>query len=397
MARLTPDDVRQGFRAAVEDTYLDIASCAPMSEAVVNAITAHLRDPGYGHDKDAARVSVEETRALFARLIHADPDEIAFTKNVTEGLNFVANAIDWKTGDNVVVCPTLEHPNNRYLWQGLAARMGVELRLVDAPGYEYPVEAMISAIDHRTRLVTVSSVSYLPGLLTPLESLSQVCRQRDILLLVDGAQSVGPLHTDVQEMGIDALAVSTQKGMLGVQGMGFLFVRAEWAQRLNPASIGRFGIDERASKGKGLVPEPLPMQRGARRFDLGNYNLLGVIAARESLRLLTDITTPVIQAHTVGLAKRLSAGLRDLGLPVYMPQDHRHQMHVVSLGPIDPDFSRQYPDLLLGLHRHLGSNRVRASWRDGILRFSVHIYNNESDIDRALALTREFLATQRGA
>lgn len=394
MTGLTPEDVRQGFRTVVQETYLDVASCAPLSEAVVNAVTSHLCDPGYGRDKQAARVAIEQTRALFARLIHADPDEIAFTKNVTEGLNCVANAIDWKTGDNIVLCPSLEHPNNRYLWQGLAARMGLELRLVPAPGHEYPVEDMISAIDHRTRLVTVSSVSYLPGFLTPLESLSCICRQKDILLLVDGAQSVGPLHTDVKAMGIDALAVSTQKGLLGVQGMGFLFVRSEWAQRLRPASIGRFGIDETASMGKGLVLEPLHMQRGARRFDLGNYNLLGVVAAWESLCLLTEITTPVIQAHTVALGKRLSAGLSALGLPVCKPRDQRHQAHVVSLGHVDPDFSDQDPHLLFRLHQNLDTNRVRASWRDGVLRFSMHFYNNDADIDRVLTLAQEFLATQ---
>jgi cysteine desulfurase/selenocysteine lyase len=388
------EDVRQGFRAVVEQTYLDIASCAPISLSVQRAIAAHLSDPEYGFDKERGLALVERTRALFAQLINAQADEVALTKNVSEGLNFVANAIDWKSGDNVVVCPSMEHPNNRYLWHQLAHRLGLELRLVPAVGNAYPVEAMVAAIDHRTRLLAVSSVSYVPGFLTQLEPLSLACRQKDVLLLVDAAQSVGPLHTDVQSMGVDALAVSTQKGLLGVYGMGFLYVRSEWAQRLQPASLARFGVDEAALMGKGLVVEPLALKAGARRFDLGNYNMVGVVAAQESLTLLTRIGTQTIQAHTVALARSLSAGLLGLGLPVCQPDDEKSQVHVASLGSLIPATRKEESDLLFGLHQHLTRNHVRASWRNGILRFSMHVYNDRSDVDRVLGLAEEFVSTQ---
>jgi len=385
------DAVRQDFSSVVSHAYLDIASCAPLSGALQRAVAAHLSDPEYGFDKERSLSLVEQTRALFAQLINAQPDDIALTKNVSDGLNCIANAIDWKAGDNLIVCPALEHPNNRYLWLQLARRMGVELRLVPAPSNEYPIEAMAAAIDERTRLVAISSVSYVPGFSTPLALLSQACRQNDVLLLVDAAQSIGPLHTDVLANGIDALAVTTQKGLLGVYGMGFLYVRPAWAQRLQPASLGRFGFDEKSTMGKGLINEPLALRQGARRFDLGNYNLVGAVAARESLLLLTSIGTEAIQAHNVQLAKHLHDGLLVLGLPVCQPQDEENLTHVVSLGSLNSASNTAEVELLHRLYVYLELNRVRSSWRNGILRFSIHLYNNTADIETVLSLAREFV------
>ena len=382
---------KQDFKAVVSHTYLDIASCSPMSQTLQQAVASHLSDPDYGADKNRGLQIVDQARSLFAQLINAQPDDIALTKNVSEGLNTVANAIAWKPGDNVVICPALEHPNNRYLWHNLAQQRGVELRLVQASGNEYPIEGMLAAINAQTRLVALSTVTYVPGFLTPLESLAQHCRRHDALLLLDAIQSVGPLHTDVQAMGIDALAVSTQKGLLGLSGMGFLYVRPEWVERLHPASLARFGVDESAMPGRGIRTEAIALRRGARRFDLGNYNLVGATAAIESLTLLLRVGTRAIQSHTVALARQLSLGLQELGLPVCQPADEKNQTHVVCLGSLIPASSAEQFQWLYALYEHLMRNQVRASWRDGILRFSLHLYNNQADVQTVIALARQFV------
>ncbi len=391
----TVETIRRDFRAVVSQTYLDVASCAPLSQAVRDSVARHLGDPEYGNDKQHAAAVVEHSRSLFAQLINAQPDDIALTKNVSEGLNIVANAMDWKAGDNMVVCPALEHPNNRYLWHNLAQRRGVELRLVPASGNEYPIEHMLAAIDAQTRLVTVSSVSYVPGFLTPLDRLAQLCRRNGALLLVDAAQSVGPMHTDVEAMGIDALAVGTQKGLLGLYGMGFLYVRPAWAQRLQPMGLARSGVDESATMGHGTVAEEIQLRGGARRFDMGNYNLVGATAAKESLALLTRFGTRAIQKHTVALALQLSRGLTELDLPVCKPVAEKNQTHVVCLGSLIPPPPADQFQWLHAFHGHLTHNRVRASWRDGVLRFSMHLYNNTADIHTVIGLARQFVAAHR--
>src|SRR6185436_12813481 len=141
-----------------------------------------------------------------------------------------------------------------------------------------PVDDLIEAMDAKTRVATVSTVSFAPGFRTDVEKLGKVCRERDVLLLVDGAQSVGVQHTDVHASKIDALAVSTQKGLLALYGMGFLYVRREWA----------------------------------RRFDLGNYNFLATAAADTSMKQLLEWDTRRIEPYVQGLAHALARGFLDL-------------------------------------------------------------------------------------
>ena len=211
---------RSHFPGMQDCTYLDLGGRGLLSTEVRAAIEAHLDEAMRGRvDKDRLFATTEEARNRFAQLINAEPDEITYTKNISEGLNIVASSLDWKSGDNVIVCPQLEHPNNIYLWLNLQ-RFGVETRYVNHRDGYMPVDEMIAAIDERTRILTVSSVSFSPGFRTDIDKLGRACRERGVLFLVDGAQSVGVLHTDVKASNIDALAVSTQKGLLALYGMG---------------------------------------------------------------------------------------------------------------------------------------------------------------------------------
>ena len=150
-------------------------------------------------------------RERFARLIRAKPAEIAVTKNVTEGLNIVANAIDWRPGDNVVVCAELEHPNNIYLWLSLRER-GVQVRAVPARNGAIDTQAMVDAIDSDTRILSVASVTFAPGFRTELAALGRACRAAGVLFLVDGVQSCGILDIDVDECAITRLPPPPARG-----------------------------------------------------------------------------------------------------------------------------------------------------------------------------------------
>ena len=124
--------VRALFPGAEEQVYLDISARTLVPEPVRAAINDHLRTRMLrGGDKDAMRAVVERARSSFAALIGARADEIAITKNVSEGLNLFGASLPWKPGDNVVLCPALEHPNNIYLWHNLARLHGIEVRTVE--------------------------------------------------------------------------------------------------------------------------------------------------------------------------------------------------------------------------------------------------------------------------
>lgn len=379
-------EVRALFPGAERQVYLNIAANGLVSTTVRDVVSAYMEECVLGTtDKDRLREQVDETRASFAALIGADASEVAITKNVSEGLNLVAASLEWHPGDNVVICPELEHPNNIYLWFNLGRRHGVEIRSVPAaPGGKMPVDAMIGAMDERTRVVTFSTISFAPGFVTDWEPLVRAARRVGALTVADGAQSTGAMAIDVHEAGFDAMAVSTQKALLSLYGFGFLYVRREVADTLVPVHVARYGVALDAHE-TAYSDGPLEYQPGARRFDLGNYNYLGMLATRTSLELIRRIGVDEIEAHVRRLAARLAYELRELDLPVTGGAPGPHLAHIVSAGRLGGGrhYTADDPEVN-ALHRHLVEAGVALALRSGVLRFSFGVYNDDSDVDRVV-------------
>ena len=382
-------DAHRDFPATEHLTYMDVAARCVFPRCVREAMDTHLDHRMFeGGNKPKLFELIEETRKRFATLVRADPDEITFTKNVSEGLNMVATGLDWRPGDNIILCPELEHPNNIYPWLNLR-RLGVEIRAVPARASAIPVEDMLARADARTRLITASSVTFAPGFRTDLEMLGRVCRARGILFVVDAAQSVGVLATDVRRSCIDALSVSTQKGLLGLYGMGFLYCRRDWAERMQPVYLARFGVSVAEGHEAAMGEFEFRLQPSARRFDLGNYNFLAAAAANAAIQYLQGWGPAAVETYVVSLAHTLARGMLDLGLPVCGGAPGVHLAHIVTVGALgagghdsteDPRFA--------ALHKYLIENQVRLSIRRGILRFSLHVHNTLRDVERVLDLVK---------
>lgn len=386
-------EVRALFPGASEQVYLDISARALVPEPVRAAIADHLRTRMLrGGDKDAMRAVVEETRSAFAGLIGAHADEIAITKNVSEGLNLFGASVPWEAGDNVVLCPGVEHPNNIYLWHNLARLRGIEVRTVEPEGGHVPGEAMAAAMDRRTRLVTIPSVSFAPGFITDMKGIAAAARRVGAVTLVDAAQSIGALRTDVEELGIDALAVATQKCLLAEYGFGFLYVRRELADTLVPVHLARFGVALDAHE-TDYVDGELRYALGALRFDVGNYNYLGAAAAGAALELLESWGVGRVERFVRHLAADLADRLADLDLPVAGGRSGSHLAHIVCVGKSGGGRHYSADDPAMNsLHRHLKASGIRLAIRSGVLRFSVGVYNNEEDISRVVEAAREWRA-----
>jgi len=212
-----------------------------------------------------------------------------------------------------------------------------------------------------------------------------------VLLLVDGAQSVGVQHTDVRASNIDALAVSTQKGLLALYGMGFLYVRKEWAERLHPAYLARFGVDLGDAHEASLGGYDFKLAPGARRFDVGNYNFLATAAVDASMQQLMQWDTRRIEPYVSGLTHALARGFLDLGLTVAGGEPGPHLTKIVTVGEMSADQYATGDARYNRLYEHLAAHRVKLSIRRGMLRFSMHVYNNMDDVERVLELSRQFL------
>jgi selenocysteine lyase/cysteine desulfurase len=384
--------IAREFPGAANQVYLNCAARGLTPHSARAAVDAVL-DGGMdgSSNKDAMFGSVERVRSGLARMIHAKDDEIAITKNVSEGLNTIIAALDLKAGENVVLCSDLEHPNNVYPWLHLRERLGVEVRTVASENGHIPVERMIDAMDERTRCVSAASVSFSPGFRTDMAPLGVACQERGAFFLVDGVQSVGIVETDVEALKIDGLAVSTQKGLLGLYGMGLVYCRRDWAERLTPVYLARFGVDLGVGAHEAaLGSDNYKLMPGARRFDLGNHNYVGAAAAAESIDLLNGIGIPAIEAHVGDLTRCLASGLLDLGLPVAGGKPGSHLTSLICIGRDYGGHDSTNDVEMASLSDFLLKHNVKHSIRKGRLRLSLHLYNTEEDVAEVLALTKSW-------
>ena len=239
-------------------------------------------------------------------------------------------------------------------------------------------------------MVIASTVTYTTGGRSDLEALGKLCRERDILLLVDGAQSVGALQLDVRNTAIDAMTVGASKYLCGPYGFGFLYVRRERAERMQPGNLARYGIDlgdaHEGEKG-GAQYKLMP---AARRFEIGSYNYAGANAIDVSLDLIAGVGVPTIEQHVLSLARAFTGGLLKLNLPVMSGKVDKHFSHVVLVGKPDPTAADKTQ--FQAIYDHLAANHVKMSIRHGRLRFAFHFYNTMEEVEKVLALLRAKLA-----
>jgi selenocysteine lyase/cysteine desulfurase len=378
------------FPATERWTYMDVAARGLLARTARESLDRHLEERMYADvDKHGYFDLIERVRGRFARHINAEDDEISFTKNVTEGIAAIAGAIDWQAGDNVILCPEIEHPANVYAWLNLQRR-GVEIRMVTPRAGGMPAEEIIARIDSRTRAVACATVTFAPGFRTDLATIGAACRSRGVMLVVDAAQSVGVLDNDVERLQIDALAASAQKGLLGLYGMGFLYCRRQWAERLQPAYLSRFGVDLGDASEADIGSFEYRLAAGARRFDLGNYNFTAAVSADISLAYLAGFGIPAIEHYVLKLSHALARGFLELGLPVSGGEPGPHLAHIVTVGEMSGGHDTTGDPRMQSLYDDLTDHRVKLSIRRGVLRFSLHLYNTQQDVERVLSLTREW-------
>lgn len=368
--------LREFFPVTKNIAYFNHAAVGPLSIRASEAMERFARDQrdfGALHWREwyAEYVRLRESAA---KLIGADPGEIAILKNTSEGLSFVAEGFRWERGDNVVTTD-LEFPSNSTPWRKLDRR-GVEVRVVRSRDGAFTVDDVEGCIDERTRIVTVSSVAFHNGFAADLDAIGELCARRNVLFCVDAIQSVGVLPMDVKRSKIAFLAADGHKWMCGSEGAAIFFVAAEHRDKLEVLENGWTNIER---KGK-FIDCPIDLMPDARRFEAGSLNTCGIYGLRAAIDLLLEIGIGDIAEETTRIAALLADRLDDIGWRVATPRPIRSGIVGATSPSNDPS--------LLKWHRLLEENGVVCAPREGMLRFSPHFYNVESEIDRVIDVLR---------
>jgi len=313
----------------------------------------------------------DRVRQQAGDLINANADEIAFTKNTTEGISFVANGLNWTNGDNVVLS-NVEFPGNVYPWQALQSR-GVELRMVLEEYGRVPLEQVTAAIDSRTRVVAISSVQFASGFRTDLATLGEYCQSKGVFLSVDAIQSLGAFPIDVRAMRIDFLSADGHKWLCAPEGAGIFFVRRELQGHLHPSTIGWASMRDPFD----FSTYHFEFADSARRYESGSYNFAGIFALGGAFELIAEVGVENIARRVLTLTDRLVEGLRDKGYRIVSSRDRGEGSGIVAF------FSDTHD--LDDIQQHLqAEHRIVIAVRNGRLRASPHFYNATREIDQLI-------------
>jgi cysteine desulfurase / selenocysteine lyase len=358
--------------------FLDHAAVAPLPRPAADAIHQWADDSSANGVATEARwlARVEEVRRAFGALLGCDPLDVAFVKNTSEGVCFVAEGLAWREGDNVVTAEE-EYPANVYPWMNLAAR-GVELRRVPSRHGRIDVADLGDAMDGHTRLVALSFVEYASGYRNDLAAVAELCRGRGALFFVDAIQGLGAFPLDVHALGIDFLAADGHKWLLGPEGAGIFYARRDRVDLLHPISVGWHSVV--GAWDFGTIDFRLKPHAG--RWESGTFNFAGIVGLGASLDLLQQAGVAAVARRILELTDRLCEQAARVGWTVYSSRRGDERSGIVSLLPPEGRSPRDAVKWLRG-------RGVIANHRAGRLRVSPHAYNSPDEIDRLVQLLAE--------
>ena len=372
------EKIRKEFPVTEELIFFDHARVAPLPERVRKVVTTFVEDAtrfGTAH-YETWMIGIEQSRKSFARLINAGTDEVAFVKNTSEGLSIVANGLDWKSGDNVVI-PDIEFPANVYPWWNLK-RLGVETRMVHAVEGRVLFDDLVKQVDARTRLISISSVECNSGFRCDLNRIGAFCKEKDILFCVDAIQSLGILTIDVKRDHIDFLSADGHKWMLSVEGLGGFYISREVLEKVYPVTVGWGNMVNAAD----YMNYEFVFRPDAQRFEEGSPNTMSIPAFGAALALLLETGIENIEQRVMALGDTILEQLQKRGLKIYsstQPEERSGNIAFV----MNQDVSRLYDWML--------ENKVKITVRDGLVRLSPHFYNSEDEILRCFDLLDKYL------
>jgi selenocysteine lyase/cysteine desulfurase len=374
------------FDIPADVCYLNAASWSPLPMAVQEAGHRGVDRKGrpWAVDPGLAGAQIERARRAAAKLISADPEDIAVISSVSYGVATAGKALPIRAGSRVLLLRD-DHSSPVLEWMTRAAEQGFTVETVARPADGDWTAALLEAINRPgaapVGLASISSVHWADGGLIDVDQIAAALRAHHAALLIDATHGAGIMDLDVQRLDPDFLVFPTYKWVLGPYGRAFLYIAK---RRQDAVPLEQTGYSRKAiSSDRPNYLRDTAFTDGARRFDMGERDhFISLEMASVGMEMVAEWGTDAIVERLRMLTERLADGLRNSGALV--PDSRLRAPHVLSLA-----FPTGMPE---GIVERLAARNVYAAPRLGRLRITPHVYNDEADVDRFVDVFREVFA-----
>jgi cysteine desulfurase / selenocysteine lyase len=371
-------EVRELFpHLKTDQIYFNHAAIGPWSKLVLSRISKYTGQRSYSQIENY-RYTLEwgsAAKKKLGNLIGAASERIAWVDNVSNGVNILAQGLEWKAGDRIIL-NDIEFPSNVYPFLNLK-KLGVEIDFAKSSNGIIDVDDIEKLITPKTKLVSISLVQFLSGYRADITAIGELCKKHGIIFSVDAIQATGVVEVDVQKSKIDFLTGGSQKWLMSSQGLSYLFITEELQQHIDQKNVGWASV----ANAWNLLDYDLTLKNTADRFQNGTINQLGVAVFEASLDMFAGVGIKNIERQVLENSEYFIERLEEIGLnPVLKNTKPTQRAGIVS---IKHDESDQ-------LFKKLEERRIYCAVREGMVRFSPHFYNTQDEIDNVVATLVSF-------
>lgn len=376
---MTPQEARKYFHHLnTEQVYFNHASIGVLSSLTVQKLNEYIEDRHYKeiNNYDKFLQTSAEAKIKLGKLLNAPTDRIAWTDNVSNSLNILAQGLNWKTGDRIIL-NNIEFPANVYPFLNLIQH-GVEIDFVQATNGQVLFDDIEKLVTPKTKLLSISLVQFLTGFKADVDVIGNLCKEKDIIFCVDAIQGAGVVQIDVQKSKIDFITGGTQKWLNGLEGLSYVYLTDELQSRINQKNVGWLAVEDAWN----FLDYKLLLKKDATRFENGTICSIGVVALNSSLDLFELVGYSTIEEKIIDNTKHFIKSLLEIGIePIQNNFNEKNLSGIVSIRPAEP---QKY-------FEELTKKKVMCSLREGLIRFSPHYYNTKDEIEKVVDILHKLL------
>jgi selenocysteine lyase/cysteine desulfurase len=379
-------DIRKQFALEPDLAYFNTGGLGPSPYPVIEAVNRSMAE--LERVSETGREQFDEIRRKLCLFLNCEADELGFTHNTTEGINIIARGLGLKSGDEVLIT-THEHVGGAMPWFALAQDEGIVVRTFEpGSGQRDTLDVLASSLTPKTRVISISHITCTTGTVMPIRHIARLCHDKNLILVVDGAQAVGMIPVDLHHLGCDFYATSGHKWLLGPKGTGLLYVNKRMLSHWHPTYAGAYA-DKVFSLDEGRF-ERLP---AARSVEIGTGNASLIVGLGAAFDFLNELGMDAVARHGQQLAHYLRQKLQSLSrVEILTPEVLEAPSSVLTFqinpAPMDPGewANRLQKEFRLRV-RPVTEHKLAA------IRVCAHVFNDIAEMDRLVSALTQLLQT----